>query len=76
MGFVLGLKHATDADHVVAITTFLGSENRLIRSAWIGFFWGLGHTVALMAAGTLVLYFRGPYRKILLPVWNLALPAC
>ena len=36
LGFVLGLKHATDADHVVAVTTFVSREKSLLRSCWIG----------------------------------------
>jgi sulfite exporter TauE/SafE len=58
LGFFLGLKHATDADHVVAVTTFVSQERSLLRSCWIGLFWGTGHTVALAVAGTLILLFK------------------
>ena len=40
LGFFLGLKHATDADHVVAVTTFVSRERSVLRSCWIGAFWG------------------------------------
>jgi len=60
LGFVLGLKHATDADHIVAVTTMLGKERRLLRSCWIGAFWGVGHTLSLMIAGLLVVLFKTP----------------
>jgi len=58
LGFVLGLKHATDPDHVVAVTTFVGKERHLSRACSIGLFWGVGHTVALSLAGFLVVGMR------------------
>src|SRR5215207_593133 len=58
MGFLLGLKHATDADHVVAVTTFVSQERSLLRSCWIGLFWGTGHTVSLALAGGFILLFK------------------
>lgn len=58
LGFLLGLKHATDADHVVAVTTFVSRERSLFRSCWIGLFWGTGHTLSLAVLGTFVLLFK------------------
>jgi ABC-type nickel/cobalt efflux system permease component RcnA len=55
LGLFLGLKHATDADHVVAVTTFVSQETSLLRSCWIGVFWGVGHTLSLAVAGILVI---------------------
>jgi hypothetical protein len=60
LGFLLGLKHATDADHIVAVTTMLGKERRLLRSCWIGAFWGIGHTFSLMVAGIAVVLLKTP----------------
>src|SRR4051812_16100920 len=60
LGFVLGLKHATDADHIVAVTTMLGRERRLLRSCSIGAFWGVGHTLSLMIAGLFVVLLKTP----------------
>jgi hypothetical protein len=60
LGFVLGLKHATDPDHIVAVTTFLGSERQLRRACAIGLFWGLGHTIALSVAGLIVIGLKIP----------------
>jgi high-affinity nickel permease len=58
LGFLLGLKHALDADHVAAILT-IATENRTFwRSSLIGFCWGVGHTVILLAVGTAVLLFK------------------
>jgi len=58
LGFFLGLKHATDADHVVAVTTFVSRERSLLRSCWIGLFWGTGHTLSLAVAGSLIILFK------------------
>ena len=60
LGFILGLKHATDADHIVAVSTMLGEERRILRSCWIGVFWGVGHTFSLILAGLLVVVQRIP----------------
>ena len=63
LGFVLGLKHATDPDHIVAVTTFLGEERHLRRACAIGLFWGLGHTIALSIAGLMVIGLKIPMSK-------------
>jgi high-affinity nickel permease len=47
LGFFLGMRHATDADHVVAVTTIV-SQQRRIFDAWIGAFWGIGHSITLL----------------------------
>src|SRR6185295_13042344 len=63
IGFVLGLKHATDPDHIVAVTTFLGEQRQLRRACAIGLFWGLGHTIALAIAGLVVVGLKIPMSK-------------
>ena len=63
LGFILGVKHATDPDHIVAITTFLGKERQLRRACGIGLFWGLGHTIALTIAGVFVIALKIPIAK-------------
>ena len=59
LGLVLGLRHATDADHVVAVSTIVAAEGKALRSAWIGASWGLGHSTPLMVIGTVILILRG-----------------
>lgn len=54
-GFLIGLKHATEADHLAAVSTIVTQQKGILRSAGIGAVWGLGHTVSLFAAGILVL---------------------
>jgi len=63
IGFLLGLKHATDPDHIVAVTTFIGKEKRLARGCAIGLFWGLGHTLALSIVGLAVVGLKIPMSK-------------
>ncbi|HKR00707.1 MAG TPA: hypothetical protein VJT09_08535 [Pyrinomonadaceae bacterium] len=58
LGLVFGLKHATEADHVVAVSTIVSEQRSLLRSALVGVLWGLGHTVALIVVGIVVLALR------------------
>lgn len=62
LGLLLGLKHATDADHVVAVATIVsGRRQDVWRSIWIGASWGLGHSVPLFAVGIIVLTLRAGF---------------
>lgn len=54
LGFVLGLQHATDPDHLVAVATIVTRERRFRAGAFVGALWGLGHTATLTVAGGLV----------------------
>lgn len=55
VGFLLGLRHATDADHVAAMSTLVTQQRSVARSCLLGAFWGAGHTVALLGAGATTL---------------------
>ena len=57
-GLVFGLKHATEIDHVVAVSTVVSEHRNVWRSALVGALWGAGHTVSLVAVGVIVLVFR------------------
>jgi len=57
LGFFLGMRHATDADHVVAIATIVSRERGLAGSALIGAAWGAGHTLTVMAVGAAIILF-------------------
>ena len=54
LGFVLGLRHALDADHIVAVSTVLAERPSLRASSAVGLFWGLGHTLMLLLVGICV----------------------
>jgi len=58
LGFVLGLRHALDADHLAVVSTFVTEERNLLRSSLIGVSWGMGHTAALLVFGLGVAAFR------------------
>ncbi|MFN0157961.1 MAG: urease accessory protein UreH [Bacteroidota bacterium] len=55
LGFFLGLKHALDADHLVAISTIVSERKGLFSSSVVGVLWGIGHTAALLIVGWIVL---------------------
>ena len=57
LGFVFGLQHATDADHVVAVASIVSRTGRFASGALVGAFWGLGHTVTIAAAGMAIVLF-------------------
>jgi ABC-type nickel/cobalt efflux system permease component RcnA len=56
-GFLLGMRHATDADHVIAVTTILNRSKRFLDATVIGAIWGLGHTVTVLVVGILIIVF-------------------
>lgn len=58
LGLVFGLKHATEVDHVVAVSTIVSEHRNIFRSALVGGLWGVGHTASLVVVGVLVLVFR------------------
>lgn len=58
IGALLGLKHATDADHVVAVTAIVARERSLARAARIGVLWGVGHSLTVLVLGGAIIAFR------------------
>jgi ABC-type nickel/cobalt efflux system permease component RcnA len=67
LGLMFGLKHATEVDHVVAVSTIVSEHRNILRAALVGGLWGAGHAAALIIVGVLVLVFRV---AIPLPVAN------
>jgi high-affinity nickel-transport protein len=57
MGFFLGMRHATDADHVIAVSTIVTQQRKITRAAWTGMFWGIGHTLTILFVGSLIILF-------------------
>lgn len=57
VGFVLGMRHATDPDHVIAVSTIVSRERSIARAALIGILWGCGHTITIVAVGAAIIVF-------------------
>ena len=55
LGLVLGMRHSTDADHVVAISTIVSRQRGVRSAAFLGCMWGLGHTIMIFAVGALII---------------------
>ena len=58
IGLVFGLKHATEVDHVVAVSTIVSQHKNVLHSALVGALWGAGHTVSLLIIAAIVLSLR------------------
>ena len=58
LGFVLGLRHALDPDHVVAVSTLVSKRAGLRRSSMVGTLWGLGHALSLGVVGGLIVMLK------------------
>jgi ABC-type nickel/cobalt efflux system permease component RcnA len=58
LGFMLGMRHATDPDHVVAVTTIVSGHRSVKRAALIGAAWGLGHTLTILLVGSGIILFK------------------
>lgn len=57
LGFMLGVRHAADADHVVAVTTIVSSHRGVRGAALIGVLWGIGHTLTILLVGGAIILF-------------------
>ena len=57
LGFFLGMRHATDPDHVIAVTTIVSRQRSIRDAALIGILWGLGHTITIFLVGSAIILF-------------------
>ena len=57
IGFFLGMRHATDPDHVIAVSTIVSRERSIAKAASIGILWGLGHTLTILGVGAAIILF-------------------
>ena len=58
VGLFLGIRHSTDPDHVVAVSTIVTQQGTIGSSASIGLLWGLGHTITIFIVGSGIIVFR------------------
>jgi high-affinity nickel permease len=57
IGFLLGMRHATDPDHVIAVSTIVSRERSIVKSMLVGGLWGIGHTVTILFVGAAIILF-------------------
>ena len=58
IGFLLGMRHATDPDHVIAVTTIVSLQRTIRHAGLIGVLWGLGHTITILFVGAAIILFN------------------
>jgi len=58
LGLFLGMRHSTDPDHVVAVSTIVSRERSLRYAALIGMLWGVGHTLTISLVGSAIILFN------------------
>jgi len=57
IGFFLGMRHATDPDHVIAVSTIVSRERSITKAGLIGILWGCGHTLTIAVVGAAIILF-------------------
>ena len=57
IGFFLGMRHATDPDHVIAVSTIVSRERSITKAGLIGILWGIGHTLTILAVVAAIILF-------------------
>jgi len=58
VGFLLGVRHATDPDHVIAVSTIVSRQRSVRQAGLIGALWGVGHTVTIFLVGVAIILFN------------------
>lgn len=58
IGFVLGIKHALEPDHIIGVSTLASESKKLWKSSLVGVFWGIGHTSTLLVTGLLLIVLK------------------
>lgn len=58
IGFIFGLYHAIEADHLAAVSAIVSEHKNVLTASIIGGFWGVGHTISLFAVGALVIFVK------------------
>ncbi|MGM0876380.1 MAG: urease accessory protein UreH [Bacillota bacterium] len=58
LGFILGIKHSIEPDHIIAVATIASKSKKLWRSTLAGVFWGIGHTITLFIVGMILILMK------------------
>ncbi len=56
-GFFFGMRHATDADHVIAVSTIVSRQRHIRSAVMTGIFWGIGHSITMLFVGGAIILF-------------------
>lgn len=71
LGSLLGVRHALEPDHLAAVSTLVSRERSSVRAALLGAWWGLGHTLALVLVGALLIVLRREMPPVLADLFEL-----
>jgi nitrile hydratase accessory protein len=71
-GFLFGIRHVLEPDHLAAVSTLMTGERSSAKAAWLGACWGLGHTLTLLAAGAWLVLFRADMPTLASDIFELA----
>ena len=58
IGFLLGLQHAVEADHLAAVSTIVSEKKSIFAASIVGGLWGVGHTISLFLVGLIVIFLK------------------
>jgi hypothetical protein len=72
LGSLLGMRHALEPDHLAAVSTLVTSERSPVKAAWLGACWGIGHTLALVAIGAVLVVLRSGLPPLASDLFELA----
>ncbi len=58
LGTLLGMRHALEPDHLAAVSTLMTGERSSAKAAWLGAWWGVGHTLTLLTSGAILVLLQ------------------
>ncbi len=58
LGFLLGIRHAIEPDHVIAVSTIASQSKKLSHASLAGIYWGIGHTATLFIVGFILIIMK------------------
>jgi len=75
LAMLLGVRHASEPDHLVAVTTLLAGSRDARRAAWLGAIWGVGHSLALLLVGVALMFLHRAMPERVAALFELAVAA-
>jgi len=71
-GALLGMRHALEPDHLVAISTLMTGDRTSAKAAWLGACWGVGHTLTLLTTGALLVVLEAQMPAVAVQLFELS----